>query len=254
MLTIDPISLLSDNYAYLLVDKQRDLTAIVDPSEAAPVIRLLESRGKGLDYILNTHHHWDHTGGNLALKEHFKSTVVGYEEDAERIPGLDHPVNENSPFLFGKIKVEIIPIPGHTLGHIAFYLPAEGAAFVGDTLFSIGCGKVFEGTAAQMWTSLQKLMELPPETRLYCGHEYTEKNIEFALSLEPSSKKLLLYQSEIQELRAQGLSSMPTTLEREKRLNPFLRAEDPKLLAALDKKPGDPISIFAEIRALKDRF
>lgn len=231
------IPLLKDNYACLLQDDSGKV-AVVDPSEAAPVKAVLEEYGLKLDYILNTHHHGDHTGGNQELKAAYGCKVVGPAADARRIAGLDFGLKDGDIFELGESAARIIETPGHTSGHICFYFESDKALFCGDTLFSMGCGRLFEGTAAQMWHSLCKIMALPDETMIYCGHEYTLANGAFCLKIEPENPELQKRMEEVRRLRAKGLPTIPVTLAQEKDTNVFLRAGSAER--------------FAEIRAAKD--
>ena len=251
---ITPLPLLKDNYAYVLQDPESSITAVIDPSEASPVIDFLNTQGLTLDYILTTHHHWDHTNGNLELKKKYKCQVIGFFGDKERIPGIDKTVQEGDVFMVGSLPLNILHIPGHTLGHIAYYCAQKAFVFTGDTLFSIGCGRCFEGTPQQLWRSLQKLRDLPAETRVYCGHEYTEANLKFALSLEPHNKDLKTFQTKMAKLRGSNKPSVPSTIGIETHLNPFLRADDPNFVQKLDFIQKDPISIFTTLRHQKDHY
>lgn len=253
-LKVDIVPCLSDNYAYLIEDVKSGVTAIVDPSEADPVIQKLNQLDKKLDYILNTHHHFDHTGGNKNLKIRYSSKVIGPKADEGRIPDIDIALGEGMVWDFGSQKVQILDIPGHTRGHIAFYFFDNESIFTGDTLFSVGCGRLFEGTPKQMYSSLNKLYKLPSNTKIYCGHEYTEKNIEFALTLEPENQALLDRQKEVLVMREKGLPSIPSTLENEKKTNPFLRTESKVLRKNLGMDSSDSVEVFAKIRELKDSF
>lgn len=241
---------LSDNYAYLV--KSGDSCAVVDPSEARPVQDALAKRGWKLTHILNTHHHLDHCGGNLDLKRQFGAVVVGPRKDAARIPGLDVGVDEMSGWHFDGRKVTVLEVPAHTRGAIAFVI--DGNAFTGDTLFLMGCGRLFEGDPQMMWNSLCKLMQLPDETKIYCGHEYTESNGRFALTLEPGNPDLQARMSEVRAARAKGLATVPATLGMEKKTNPFLRPESAEIRNSLHMQGADTVSVFGEIRARKDRF
>lgn len=252
MLAIEPVPCLSDNYAYLVHDSASGLCAVVDPSEPEPVRRALGSHGWRLTHILNTHHHFDHTGGNLPLKEEFGAEVVGPGKDRERIPGIDTGVDETAPWTFGSHRVRILEIPAHTRAHIAFVV--DGAAFTGDTLFSLGCGRLFEGTPAMMWASLSKLMRLPDATRVYCGHEYTLNNGRFALTLEGDNPDLKARMAEVEALRARGMPTIPSTIGLEKKTNPFLRPDSATIRAALGMAGADTVAVFAEIRRRKDAF
>jgi hydroxyacylglutathione hydrolase len=250
------IPLLRDNYAYLLICEETKEAAVVDPSEAAPVLRKVEEEGVNLGAILNTHHHWDHTGGNPALLERMPLEVHGYRGDRGRIHGLSHPLDEGDEITVGKLRGEVIFIPGHTKGHIAYHFP--GKLFCGDTLFAAGCGRVFEGTMMQMHSSLNKLRELPDDTLVYCGHEYTEKNIQFAMTLEPNNERLSEKAMKVRLLRAEGISTVPSTIREERETNPFFRWESKELQQNLKESfPDislDPVSVFGKVRQLKDAF
>lgn len=253
-LEIHSLPVLNDNYVYLLREPKSGAVAAVDPSVAAPVIEALDRLGWTLTHILNTHHHWDHTGGNLELKERTGCVVVGPKADEARIPGIDVAVGENARYRFGNEEAQIFDIPGHTSGHIAFYFPESKALFCGDTLFSLGCGRLFEGTPQQMWSSLLKLRRLPGDTQVYCGHEYTQANARFALTIDPANKALKTLAAQAAGLRHQDLPTIPSLLSDECTANPFLRADDPGLARALNMETADPASVFAEIRRRKDAF
>jgi hydroxyacylglutathione hydrolase len=253
-LQIEPVPLLKDNYAYLVREPNAGLTAIVDPSEAGPVLRLLAENKLNLTHVINTHHHWDHTGGNLELKQATGAVIVGPSYDRERIPGIEVEVSEEAPFRFGGTAAKILHVPGHTKGQVSFWFREDGAVFTGDTLFAMGCGRLFEGTPAEMWASMQKLMGLPDDTRVYCGHEYTEANGEFALTLEPENKDLQARMKEVRSLRAKDLPTVPSTIGLEKKTNPFLRPDSPEIRKTLNLPDADNVAVFGKIRALKDRF
>lgn len=253
-LRIEQIPVLRDNYVYLLRDEEEGACAAVDPSLAAPVLAALDRLGWTLTHVFNTHHHHDHTGGNLDLKRATGCTIVGNGRDAARIPGIDVAVEDGGEAKLGSLCAKVMDVSGHTLGHIAFWFASERAVFCGDTLFSLGCGRLFEGTPSQMWTSLKKLRGLPAETRVYCGHEYTESNARFALTIEPDNAALRLRAAEVQALRAQARPTVPSLLADERAANPFLRADDPALLAAAGLDGLDPIAAFADIRRRKDTF
>lgn len=225
MLTIDLIPCLSDNYAYLLRDDQ-GAVGVVDPSEPGPVQAVLERLGLKLTHIFNTHHHFDHTGGNLDLKAAHGATVIGPRADAHRIPGIDIGVGEGDRVGFGALEAEIYEIPAHTSGHIAFHFLADKAVFTGDTLFAMGCGRLFEGTPADMFAAMIKLAALPDDTRVYCGHEYTESNGRFALTVEPDNTDLMTRMADVRRMRAAGLPTIPSTIALERATNPFMRARD----------------------------
>jgi hydroxyacylglutathione hydrolase len=251
-LEIEIVPCLSDNYAYLIRDEEAGLCAVVDPSEAPPVEKALAARGWRPTHILNTHHHLDHSGGNVALKEAFGAQVVGPAKDPARIPGFDAGVDEAGGWRFGARKVRVLEIPAHTSSHIAFVF--DDAAFTGDTLFAMGCGRLFEGTPAMMWASLSKLMTLPDATRIYCGHEYTESNGRFALTLEPGNAALAARMGEVRAARAKGRPTVPSTMGLEKQTNPFLRPDAPELRKTLGMERADTVAVFAETRRRKDNF
>ncbi|MGA3306076.1 MAG: hydroxyacylglutathione hydrolase [Stellaceae bacterium] len=252
-LEIRQVPVLRDNYVYLLREPETGSTAAVDPSVSGPVIAALDNLGWKLTHVINTHHHHDHTGGNLELKAHYGAIVVGPLADRARIPGIDVALAEGDTLRFGKEEAKVFDVPGHTRGHCAFWFPHSRALFSGDTLFLMGCGRLFEGTPAQMWNSLSKLKKLPGETRVYCGHEYTQANARFALTVEPGNKDLAARSKRVDDLRAQGKSTVPGTMAEELATNPFLRADDPALQKA-QNAPGDAVATFAAIRAAKDNF
>jgi hydroxyacylglutathione hydrolase len=253
-LEIVQIPVMQDNYLYLVHEPNSGDTAIVDPALDEPVIAELEKRGWTLTHILNTHHHWDHTGANLALKERYGATVVGAAVDAERIPGIDVQVEEGDTYALGDVVADIYFVPGHTSGHIAYHFAGEGALFCGDTLFSMGCGRLFEGTAPQMWDSLQKLMALPNDTQIFCAHEYTTANGNFALSVEPKNAALLARMDEVKTLRSADKPTIPTVLGLEKETNPFLRPMSAEIQDVVGLKGAPLADVFAEVRKRKDNF
>ncbi len=251
---IRQLLVLKDNYVYLLHDAASGATAVVDPSVADPVLAALKETGWRLSHILNTHHHWDHTGGNAALKAATGAIVVGPLADRERIPDIDVALGEGEHYAVGSEVAEIFDVPGHTRGHIAFWFPTSRALFCGDTLFTLGCGRMFEGTAAQMWRSLSKLRALPAETRVFCGHEYTQANARFALTVEPGNRALVERAKAVDAMRSQGRPTVPATLGEEVATNPFLRADRPELQEAAGLVGRDPVEVFGEIRHRKDEF
>lgn len=253
-LQIELVPCLRDNYAYLVRDVGDSFCAVVDPSEAAPVRAALESRGWRLTHILNTHHHPDHTGGNSALKKEFGATVVGPEKDRARIPALDEGVLEGSPLALGSHRGRVLEIPAHTRAHIAFVFEADEAVFTGDTLFAMGCGRLFEGTPQMMWHSLSKLMTLDDGLRVYCGHEYTFNNGRFALTLEPGNADLGRRMREVERLRTENRPTIPSTIGLEKRTNPFLRPDSAEIRRTLNMSGASDVEVFAEMRARKDNF
>lgn len=253
-LDIAVIPLLRDNYGYLLHDPATGTTGAVDPSEAQPMLDAAAARGWKISHILNTHHHNDHCGGNLGIKQATGAKVVGPAYDRDRIPGIDVAVDEKSGFDLAGRHADVLFIPGHTRGHIAFHFADSDAVFCGDTLFSIGCGRTFEGTAQQMWASLLKLRALPDKTFIYCGHEYTEANCRFALTVEPENRDLVEVAAAVKQARAQGDKTIPANLGIEKFCNPFLRADQPGLLSKYGGPARDPATAFGAIRLAKDNF
>jgi hydroxyacylglutathione hydrolase len=247
---IEIVPCLSDNYAYLV--KSGDFCAVVDPSEAGPVRAALARRGWTPTHILNTHHHLDHTGGNLDLKQEFGAKVVGPGKDAARIPGIDIGVDEASGWEFDGRKVQVLEVPAHTRGAITFVI--DGNAFTGDTLFTLGCGRLFEGDAATMWASLSKLMTLPDDTKIWCGHEYTQSNGKFALSIEPDNAALKARMDNVSAARARGEATVPSTLGLEKNTNPFLRPDSGEIRKSLDMEKASDTAVFGEIRERKNNF
>ena len=251
-LQIELVPCLKDNYAYLVHDADAKLTAVVDPSEPDPVRQALSRHGWTLSHILNTHHHFDHTGGNLPLKEQFGAKVVGPAKDRERIPGIDVEVSEAAPWTFGARRIAVLEIPAHTRAHIAFVF--DDAVFTGDTMFAMGCGRLFEGTPAMMWASLSKLMTLPDATRVFCGHEYTQSNGRFALTLEPGNAALAQRMREVDAARAKGAPTIPSTIGLEKKTNPFLRPDSAEIRRSLGLADAGDVEVFAEMRKRKDNF
>lgn len=247
---IEIVPCLSDNYAYLV--KSGAFCAVVDPSEPGPVKAALAKRGWALTHILNTHHHLDHTGGNLALKEETGAKVVGPAKDAARIPGIDIGVDEATGWEFDGHKVQILEVPAHTKGAITFVI--DGHAFTGDTLFTLGCGRLFEGDPQMMWTSLSKLMTLPDDTRVWCGHEYTQSNGRFALTLEPGNGVLKRRMDDVNAARAAGQATVPSTMGLEKATNPFLRPDVSEIRKSLGMENADTVTVFGEIRERKNNF
>jgi hydroxyacylglutathione hydrolase len=245
---------LSDNYAWLIRDPETGTTAAIDTPCAPTIVRALEQKGWELDFILNTHHHADHAGGNLELKERTGCTIVGPRADAARIPGIDIALGEGDSFDLGSRRARVFDTPGHTRGHIVYVFDEDRAAFVGDTLFAMGCGRLFEGTAEVMWASLQKLLALPDEVRVYCAHEYTQKNAQFALTVEPGNAELVARAAEVDRLRAMGLPTVPSTIGRERKTNPFLRPDSPSIQATLGLAGAPLVEVFAETRKRRNAW
>jgi hydroxyacylglutathione hydrolase len=253
-LEIEQIPVLNDNYVYLAHEPRAGVTGVVDPAVAEPVLERLEARGWTLDWILSTHHHADHTGGNLALKQATGCRVAGPKADAARIPGIDLGLAESDRFELGEAQAQVFETPGHTSGHISYWFADAKSLFCADTLFSLGCGRVFEGTPAQMWSSLSKLAALPDDTLVYCAHEYTQSNARFALSVDPDNPALKERAGEVARQRAAGQPTVPTRLGAERAANPFLRVRDPAIRAKLGMAGASDVDVFAEIRRRKDSF
>ena len=245
---------LADNYGFLIHEREHGFTATIDTPDAAAIEKALVFQGWILTHILNTHHHRDHAGGNLELKEKTGCVIVGPRAEAARIPGIDIQVGEGDTFAFGQHTARIHDTPGHTLGHIVYHFEDDHAAFVGDTLFALGCGRLFEGTAVQMWRSLQKLMLWPDATRIYCAHEYTQNNARFALTIEPGNQELVARAAEIDRLRKTDQPTIPSMLALEKMTNPFLRPMSQEIRERLNMMQAADTEVFARIRELKDRF
>ncbi|MBF9029234.1 hydroxyacylglutathione hydrolase [Rhodobacterales bacterium HKCCE3408] len=254
MAEIVTVPCLKDNYAFLLHDDATGRTAVVDVPEAGPILAALNDRGWTLSDILITHHHWDHVDGVAELKEATGAATWGHAKDAERLPPLNHAVSEGDTFEIGGLEVRVLDVSGHTVGHIAFHVPAADAAFTADSLMALGCGRVFEGTPEMMWESLSKLAALPEETIICSGHEYTENNARFALTIEPDNDALRTRAEAIGHARAAGRPTVPSRLDEERATNPFLRAHLPDVKAALGMVGAADAEVFAEIRARKDAF
>lgn len=256
--SIELLPAMADNYIYLVSDVALGLAMVVDPGDADVVRRALQKRDLHLALILNTHHHSDHTAGNLKLQHDYGAPVIGPAKEATKIEGLSRGVDEGDFVTFSDLRGQVLETPGHTAGSISFYFPGLKALFSGDTLFSLGCGRLFEGTAAQMWTSLKKLRALPEDTMVYAGHEYTEKNAPFALMLDKDNDALKSRTSDVTIARKKGQPSLPVSLATEKKTNPFLRVDDPSFQKTLQKAgfpaDTDPAALFGALRAAKDRY
>ena len=251
---IEIIPCLNDNYSYLIHDQISNTIAIVDPSEFTPCDTIINKNYQKLDFILNTHHHYDHVGGNEELKNKYNSKVLGFENDKNRIPHIDKALKDNQEFRIGTLDFTTIFIPGHTRGHVAFYFKKEKVVFSGDTLFSLGCGRVFEGTYRQMFQSLNKLKNLPGETKVYCGHEYTFKNLEFCLKFNPNNNFLKKKKNNIELSLKNKKPTIPSTIIDEIKANIFFRVNDPDVKKAINLENSSDIEIFTKLRDLKDNF
>ena len=249
-----PIKCLSDNYEYIIHDKISKIVGVVDPSEAKPIISFLDKKKLKLNYILNTHHHFDHIGGNIELKKLYNAKVIGFYGDQHRIPGINIKLKDNEVWIFGDSPVKILHVPGHTLGHICFFFKKEKMVFTGDTLFSLGCGRIFEGDHKEMLDSLNKIKKLPKNTNIYCGHEYTYKNAEFCMKYDEGNINLRNKFEKIKKLRSRNLPSLPTTLADELDSNIFLRCDQKDLKIKLNMVNREDLEVFKKIRDLKDTF
>ena len=251
---VTAIPCLTDNYAYVISDNNSKIVGVVDPSEASPVVSFLKKQNLKLNYILNTHHHFDHIGGNLELKKIYNAKVVGFVGDKHRIPEIDITLSNNEKWIFGNETVKILHIPGHTLGHICFFFEKEKIAFTGDTLFSLGCGRIFEGDHNQMLTSLNKIKKLPKDTMIYCGHEYTYKNAKFCIKYDSGNIDLKNKFEKIKKLRSSNLPTIPSKLEDELKTNIFLRCDQKGLKIKLNMQNQEDLKVFRKVRDLKDNF
>lgn len=244
---------LTDNYCVLLHDPGSGQTAAIDAPDANAIKNVLTQRGWRLTHIFTTHHHNDHTSGNLDLKSFYGCEILGPAGEADRIPGIDTSVSSAADVSFAGRDIRVIETPGHTLGHISYWFPDQAMAFAGDTLFALGCGRIFEGDARMMWTSLCTLAALPDQTAIYCGHEYTLANGRFALSVEPENEALKMRMNEVTALRQAGQPAVPTTIAQEKATNPFLRASSRNIRARLGLEGAADWQVFARLRELKNK-
>ena len=254
MLEIFRIPLLQDNYSYLINDLDSSKTACIDPGMAEPILLELEKKKLKLDFILNTHHHHDHVGGNLEIQKKTMCKIYGPYAEKSKIPGINLGLKVGVVYKLGSLEYKIIETPGHTSGHICYYFFKNNILFSGDTLFSLGCGRVFEGTASEMWKSLKKIRELPDETTVYCGHEYTESNTNFATFIDSDNVMLKEKKKQVLNLRKANQPTVPFNLGEDKLLNPFLRVDEDDLSEKLNLSLNKPEKVFAKIRKMKDNF
>jgi hydroxyacylglutathione hydrolase len=254
MVNIKTISCLSDNYSYIIHDSISNLVGVVDPSEFKTLDSYISKKYKKLDYIFNTHNHLDHVGGNRELKEKYSSKIIGSKKEKNVAPGADILLCEKDYFKFGSVNFDIIDVPGHTSGHIAFYLKNEGIIFTGDVLFSLGCGRIFEGDYVQMFNSLNKIKKLPKKTKIFCGHEYTKKNLDFCEKYEKSNKRLNKKKEWINSQLKKGMPTIPTLLEDELDTNIFLRCDNLSIKKGLEMIGSTDELVFRKLRNLKDEF
>ena len=253
-LQIRQFACLGDNYGFLVHDPVSGETVSIDTPDASQILEEADKAGWTITQIWNTHHHHDHAGGNIALKKATGARISGPAYDAHRIEMMDHEVKDGDTVSLGNFKADVLFTPGHTSGHIVYVFKGQNIAFVGDTMFALGCGRLFEGTAGQMWNSLSRLAELPDETRIYCAHEYTQANARFALSVDPDNTDLIAYSTAVDAERARGEPTVPTTIGAEKMANPFLRPHDEAIRKLLDMADSSDEDVFAEIRRRKDNF
>jgi hydroxyacylglutathione hydrolase len=253
-MNIEIIPCLNDNYSYLIYDENSNIVAIIDPSEFDACEKIIDKNYQKLDFILNTHHHYDHVGGNEELKKKYNSKIFGFEGDKNRIPNIDNILKDNQEFKIGSLDFTVLFIPGHTKGHIAFYLKKEKVVFTGDTLFSLGCGRVFEGTYEQMFRSLNKLKYLPEDTKIYCGHEYTYKNLKFCLKFNSNNAFLKRKKDAIELNLKNKKPTIPSTIGDEIKTNIFFKCGDPEVKKAINLENSSDLEIFTKLRDLKDNF
>lgn len=248
------IAVLRDNYVHLIHDSETGATACVDPAVAGPVIDAAKAKGWSISHILITHPHYDHTDGVGEIVSAFGCEVWGARDDLGVIPNAKHGVGQGDTVAVGTLSAQVLDVPGHTVHHVAYYFANQDALFPGDTLFSLGCGRLLGGSAGQMWTSLKTLRALPGETRVYCAHEYTNANADFALSVDPDNVDLQARAEHVLNLRQQGMPTVPSVMKDEVRCNPFLRCDVPAFQQALGMAGQDPYAVFAHVRGLKDNF
>tara|TARA_Y100000590_G_scaffold352918_1_gene405693 strand:+ start:975 stop:1736 length:762 start_codon:yes stop_codon:yes gene_type:complete len=251
---IEIIPCLKDNYSYVIIDENNKKTCVVDPSESIPIINFLKKKNLKLNYILNTHHHFDHVGGNIELKEKYKAIVIGFDGDNKRIPAIDIKLKDGEIWKADNFEAKIIHIPGHTLGHICYHFYNDENLFTGDTLFSLGCGRIFEGTYEQMFSSLEKIKGLPLKTKIYCGHEYTLQNSKFCITYDKDNQELIKKINDIKKKINNNEPTVPSTLKEELESNIFLRSDNFKIKTNLNISNSTSLDTFTKLRYLKDNF
>ena len=254
MLNINILPCLKDNYSFVIHDTKTNIVSVIDPSEFEPIDNFIEKKFKKIDYILNTHHHFDHTGGNLDLKKKYATKIIGSKKDEKRIPGIDIKLSNNENFKLGSLDFKIFFVPGHTNGHVCFYSESEKVVFTGDTLFSLGCGRVFEGTLLEMLSSLNLIKKLPINTQIYCGHEYTQKNLDFCIKYEINNNRLEEKKKWIKSRLDQKQPTIPVTIKEELNTNIFLRCDNLEVKKSLGMKDSTELEVFEKLRNLKDNF
>ncbi|MAK12855.1 MAG: hydroxyacylglutathione hydrolase [Candidatus Pelagibacter sp.] len=253
-LIVKIVKCLSNNYSYIIFNPNSKKAIVIDPAEATPVMNEINKLSLELNYILITHHHEDHVGGNIELKNKLNCKIVGFSKDAVRIPGIDIKINNNEIFNFENEEIQLNFSPGHTNGHIFYYFKKNKLAFVGDVVFSLGCGRIFEGNTDEMYNSVMKIRSLPDETKIYCGHEYTESNLKFCLKYDENNYDLKKRANEVQKLRGNNLPTIPTTILDEKKSNIFFRCNNESIARKLELEGQPPIKVFKKLRELKDNF
>lgn len=253
MILVHQFECLTDNYGYLVHDSETGETVAIDTPDSSKYLAEANSQGWKITQIWNTHWHPDHTGGNDSIKGKTGCRITGPKKEISRIPSIENPVGGGDTVQIGEYVAHVIDVPGHTLGHIAYHFPEAEIAFVGDALFALGCGRLFEGNPEMMWQSLSRLKALPPATKVYCAHEYTLANAEFAITVDPGNEDLVRYVEEVRSLRAGGKRTVPTTIAKELASNPFLRSDDASMQERMGHS-GDHVATFSEIRQRKDRF
>ena len=251
---VNLIPCLADNYSYCIIDPENKNVILIDPAEFGAIDNFLKNKNLTPNYILNTHHHSDHVGGNILLKQKYNCSILGFASDRERIPGIDTFLKDRETTKIGNLEIETHHAPGHTAGHVFYYLKKEKIAFVGDIIFSLGCGRVFEGTMEQMYHSVNKVKNLEPETRIFCGHEYTKSNLNFCMSIDKNNKDLKIKEQIILDQRKHNIPTIPTTVLDEQKTNIFFRLNDKEIRKAISLEKATELEVFSKLRKLKDNF